>query len=75
MEKRLYRGRYNRILAGVCSGIGNYFNIDPTVIRVLAVICLFLFNIATVIAYLILIVVIPVEPVNTAPGVRPSGST
>lgn len=36
--KRLYRSRSNRILAGVCGGLGEYLNIDPVIIRILAVI-------------------------------------
>ena len=36
--KRLYRSRSNRVLAGVCGGIGEYLNIDPIVIRILAII-------------------------------------
>ena len=35
--KRLYRSRNNRIICGVCGGIGEYFNVDPTVIRLLLV--------------------------------------
>ena len=33
--KRLYRSRDNRMIAGVCGGLGEYFNIDPTLIRLL----------------------------------------
>ena len=36
--RRLYRSRKNRILAGVCGGIGEYLNIDPVIIRILAVV-------------------------------------
>ena len=36
--RRLYRSRSNRILAGVCGGIGEYFNIDPVIVRILAVV-------------------------------------
>jgi len=36
--KRLYRSRTNRWIAGVCGGIGEYFNIDPIIIRILAII-------------------------------------
>ena len=36
--KRLCRSRSNRIFAGVCGGIGEYLNIDPVIIRILAVI-------------------------------------
>ena len=34
-QKRLYRSRSNRMLAGVCGGVAEYFNIDPTIIRLL----------------------------------------
>ncbi len=61
MEKRIYRSRNNRMLAGVCAGLANYFNIDPTLVRVLAVICLLGFNIMAVLAYIILIIVVPLE--------------
>jgi phage shock protein C len=66
--KRLYRSRRNRILAGVCAGIADYFGTDPTIIRILAVILLVAFNIASVISYLIMIIIIPLEPVDAAPG-------
>ncbi|MFT8364101.1 MAG: PspC domain-containing protein [Sporolactobacillus sp.] len=33
MEKRLYRSSSNRIMGGVLGGIGEYFNVDPTIIR------------------------------------------
>jgi len=36
--KRLYRSRTNRVIAGVCGGIGEYFNIDPVIVRILAIV-------------------------------------
>ncbi len=33
MEKRLYRSESNRMIAGICGGIGIYFNIDATLVR------------------------------------------
>ena len=36
--KRLFRSRRNRILAGVCGGIGEYLDVDPVVIRILAIV-------------------------------------
>jgi len=33
--KRLYRSRSNKVIAGVCGGIGEYFNVDPVAIRLL----------------------------------------
>ncbi|MCI8299902.1 MAG: PspC domain-containing protein [Lachnospiraceae bacterium] len=37
MEKRLYKSRKNRVICGVCGGLGEYLNVDPTIIRLLAV--------------------------------------
>ncbi len=34
-EKKLFRSRTNRKIAGVCGGLGDYFNIDPTLVRIL----------------------------------------
>lgn len=33
MDKKLYRSYDNKMIAGVCGGIGEYFNVDPTIIR------------------------------------------
>ena len=35
MEKKLYRNPNNKIIAGVCSGLADYINIDPTIVRVI----------------------------------------
>ncbi len=59
--KRLYRSRTDRMLAGVCGGIGQYLNIDPTLIR-LAFLALTIWGGGGVLAYLIAWVVIPEEP-------------
>ena len=40
--RRLYRSRSDKVIAGVCSGIANYFRIDPVIVRVLAVALIFL---------------------------------
>jgi phage shock protein C len=39
--KRLYRSAKNRILGGVCGGIGEYLNIDPTIIRLVWILLCF----------------------------------
>lgn len=33
MEKKLYKSNQNKMICGVCGGIGEYFGIDPTIIR------------------------------------------
>lgn len=60
MEKRLYRSKTNVKICGVCGGIGEYFNIDPTLIRLLWIlITLMTGNIIGLIAYAICVFVIP----------------
>lgn len=59
--KRLYRSRMDRKIAGVCGGLGDYFNIDPTLVRLLFVLGLFLVG-GTLLAYIVLMIVIPEEP-------------
>lgn len=60
-SRKLYRSSKNRVIAGVCGGIGEYANIDPTVIR-LAWIILTLFGGSGIVAYLIAWAVIPINP-------------
>ena len=63
MQKKLYRSKSNRMIVGVCAGVAEYFNIDPTIIRVIwAVTSLFAF--AGVIAYVVCAFVIPEKPDN-----------
>ena len=57
--KTLTRSKSNRMIAGVCAGLGDYLNIDPTVIRLLFVLGFFTFNGALLIAYLIIAIVTP----------------
>ena len=37
MDKRLYRSNEHRMIAGVCGGLGEYFDIDPTIVRLIVV--------------------------------------
>lgn len=60
---RLYRSRDQRILSGICGGFGKYFNLDPTIVRILWVV-LGIGSFGTaLILYVILIFVIPEEPI------------
>lgn len=60
--KQLSRSNTNRMIAGVCAGLGVYSNIDPTVVRLAAVLLFFLTGPGIVIAYLIMALIIPEEP-------------
>ena len=62
--KKLYRSRTNLKVAGVCGGIGEYFGLDATIIRVVFVILLFPGWLPGFIPYVILWIFVPVEPVR-----------
>jgi phage shock protein PspC (stress-responsive transcriptional regulator) len=59
--RRLYRSRTKRLLGGVCGGLGEYFAIDPTLIRVGFAALAFASGVS-LIAYLLLLIVVPIEP-------------
>jgi phage shock protein C len=65
--KRLYRSRKNRMLGGVCGGIAEYFNIDPVIVRLIAV-ALFFVGGSALLAYIIALIVIPYEPYEATVG-------
>lgn len=60
-KKRLYRSRKNCMIAGICGGIAEYFDIDPIIVRIIAVLTIFINGIG-LIAYLIGWIVIPRNP-------------
>ncbi len=63
-EKRLYRSRDNRMFGGVCAGLGKYFNIDPTLVRLIFVLGAFFGMGSLVVVYLVLLLVVPEEPID-----------
>lgn len=65
--KRLYRSFTNKMIAGVCGGVADYFNIDPTVVRLLFLLGFFLGTAAFWI-YIVMWVLIPEEPNATPPA-------
>ena len=60
MEKRLYRSRTDRVLWGVCGGLAKYFDIDPTIVRVIAVLLIFADGLG-ILAYIIMAIIVPRE--------------
>ncbi len=65
-QKRLYRDEQNKVLGGVCSGIANYLNLDPIIIRILWIL---LFGISFF-AYLLLWIAVPSTSVKEVGGIR-----
>jgi phage shock protein C len=59
--KKLYRSKNDRMISGVCGGLAKYFNIDPTIVRLLFVLGLVCVG-GTLFAYIVLAIVVPEEP-------------
>jgi len=61
MEKKLRRSR-NQMIAGVCGGIADYFNLDPTIVRVVYVLLSVIsVGFPGVLLYIILMLIMPLE--------------
>lgn len=60
--KKLFRSTTNRMITGVCGGIAEYFNVDPTIIRLAAVILGFTGG--GIVAYIVCSLVIPEQPMQ-----------
>lgn len=74
MAKKLTKSRTNIVIAGVLGGIGEYLNIDPTILRVLYVIGTFFSAGAGVLLYFILMMVMPSGGRDSRYGGRRRGS-
>lgn len=61
MTKKLYRSEKDKIVAGVCGGLGDYFDLDPTIIRIIFVI-LTIWGGVGILLYIIGIIVMPPNP-------------
>ena len=60
--RQLTRSTTSRMIAGVCGGLGEYANIDPTVVRLAAVLLFFVSGPGAILAYLIMALIIPEQP-------------
>lgn len=68
MAKKLFRSRKDRVLGGVCAGLGHYFRIDPVFIRLLTIfICVVTAILPLLLAYLICCILIPHQPRGLQP--------
>ncbi len=67
MERKLYRSRSDRMISGVCGGLADYLQFDPTLVRVIVVLLAAVTQGGVLVAYLIMTVVVPEEPLE-GPG-------
>ena len=72
MNRRLSRCRENRVIAGVASGVAEFFGLDPTLVRVLWFLSIF-FGGVSLLLYIGLAIIVPLEPL-TAEAVTATGA-
>lgn len=66
-NKRLYRSTIDKVFAGICGGVGEYFDIDPVVVRLIwLLIVIFTGIVPGLLAYIIAIYVIPLASISTS---------
>jgi len=58
VTKQLYRSKHNRMIAGVCGGIGEYFEVDPTLIRLIWALSSLWMGLG-IVAYILAMIIIP----------------
>lgn len=63
--KKLYRSRTDKVFTGLCGGIGKYFNIDATLVRIAFIILEFATAGLLIIGYIIVAIIVPKEPVHS----------
>jgi phage shock protein PspC (stress-responsive transcriptional regulator) len=59
MTRQLYRSSTNKVISGVCGGLGEYFDVDPTLLRLVAVVAIFATGGLVIPAYLLGWIIIP----------------
>ena len=69
-QRRLYRNQTNKVIAGVCSGLGEYLNVDTTVVRLVWILLTFLGG-AGIIAYIVAYFIIPKKPIEASQATPP----
>jgi phage shock protein C len=71
MNRRLYRCRHDRMVAGVAGGIAEYFDADPAIVRILWIVSIFFGGIGLLL-YIVMALIVPLEP-EVAPGTTLTG--
>ena len=74
MNRRLYRCRENRVLAGVASGVAEFFGLDPTLVRVLWFLSIFVGGVSLLL-FIGLAIIVPLEPAHAGATEAVSAAT
>jgi phage shock protein C len=71
MAKKLHRSFNDKMLGGICGGLAEYFDVDPSVMRILAVISLFISGGMTILVYIVAWIIIPLSDPGTVSTDKP----
>ncbi len=71
MAKKLNRSFENKMLGGICGGLAEYFDVDPSVVRILAVISLFVSGGMTILVYIVAWIIIPLNESGSISSEKP----
>lgn len=74
-NKKLYRSRSKRMVGGVCGGLGEFFAIDPTLVRLVFVFGVIFGFGSMLFVYLVMLLIVPEEPLVTNPPSEPPSQT
>jgi phage shock protein C len=74
MNRRLYRCRHDKMLAGVAGGVAEYFDLDPSLVRLLFVVSIFFGGIGLLL-YIGMAIIVPLEPISADAGDHPVVAT
>ncbi len=72
MERKLYRSRTDKMVAGVCGGLGEYLDVDPTLIRLLFVFAVLAGFGSGIVLYIIMAIVMPPREETRPIAVEPA---
>ena len=62
--KKLYRSNTDKMIAGVCGGLANYFGVDPTLVRLIFALLVFFGVGSGLVLYIVLALIMPLEPLS-----------
>ena len=74
LENKLYKSRKNKMLGGVCGGLGEYFKIDPTLVR-LGFVALCILAGGGILAYIVCLIIVPEAPVGDESATEAAAET
>jgi phage shock protein PspC (stress-responsive transcriptional regulator) len=75
VNRRLFRSRDDRIIGGVCGGVGDWLDVDASLVRVGWVLLTIFTGGIFLVLYVIMLIVVPEEPTDWQPGMRPPPGT